>query len=140
MSGLSHVEIYVSDLDRSVTFWGWFLPQVGFEPFQSWDEGRSWRCGETYVVFVQAEDGYRDRPFHRKEPGLNHVAFYADSSDQVRAIEAALRERGVRILYDDRGPEEIGTPSDYAVFFEDPDRIKVEVVAPDPSDDAPGER
>lgn len=131
MSGLCHVEIYVSDLDRSVAFWGWLLPQVGFEPYQSWDQGRSWRSGETYVVFVQADDGYREHAFHRKKPGLNHLAFYAESADQLLVLQAALRERGVPILYDDRDPDEIGAPSSYSLFFEDTDRIKVEVVLRD---------
>ncbi len=128
MGGLSHVEIYVSNLERSTEFWGWLLPQLGFEPYQAWDEGQSWRTGETYLVFVQAQDPYRERGFHRKTPGLNHLAFYADSADEVLDLQTALRERGVPILYDDREPDEIGAPSSYSVFFEDPDRIKVEVV------------
>lgn len=128
MGGLSHVEIYVSDLDRSVEFWGWLLPELGFEAYQKWDAGRSWRSGDSYIVFVQAEKPYRGEAFHRKRPGLNHLAFWAESSDQVLTLQGALRERGIPVLYEDRGPDEPGAPSPYAVFFEDPDRIKVEVV------------
>ena len=39
---LSHVEIYVSDLERSARFWDWLLRLLGYEPLQSWAEGRSW--------------------------------------------------------------------------------------------------
>jgi catechol 2,3-dioxygenase-like lactoylglutathione lyase family enzyme len=128
MSGLSHVEIYVSDLGRTVEFWGWLLPKLGFLPYQEWDTGRSWRSGSTYLVFVQAEAEYRSEAVHRKRPGINHLAFWAESTDQVESFTKELRDRGVRILYDDRPPHEIGAPSPYAVFFEDPDRIKVEIV------------
>lgn len=125
---LHHVEIYVSDLDRSVAFWGWFLERLGYVPYQSWDEGKSWRLGPTYLVFVQTEGRYRDVAYHRKRTGLNHLAFYAESQAQVDAISEELRARGVRILYEDAHPY-AGGPDHYAVYFEDPDRIKVELVA-----------
>lgn len=41
-----------------------------------------------------------------------------------------LKERGVHILYQDKHPF-AGGDNYYAVFFEDPDRIKVELVAPE---------
>jgi catechol 2,3-dioxygenase-like lactoylglutathione lyase family enzyme len=131
VSGLNHVEINVSDLQRSIEFWGWLLPQLGFEPYQTWQEGQSYRCDDVYLVFVQAEERFRERQYHRKGPGLNHLALWARSRDQVRAFPELLRERGVRVLYGDRAPGGIGAPSEWSVFFEDPDRIKVEIVAPD---------
>ncbi len=122
------MEIYVSNLDQSIDFWGWLLPKLGFNPFQQWESGRSWLSGSTYIVFVQAETPYRDQALHRKRPGINHLAFWADSTDLVKSLTQELRERGVRILYEDRSSEEIGAPSPYSVFFEDPDRMKVEIV------------
>lgn len=129
--GLHHVEIYMSDLQVSVGFWGWLLPELGFEAYQTWEEGRSWRAGDTYLVFVQAEDGYRDERLHRKRPGLNHLSLWATSTQQVRDLPDQLRERGARVLYEDRAPDAVGAPSDWSVFFEDPDRLKVEVIAPE---------
>lgn len=129
--GLHHVEVNVADLDASIALWGWLLPELGFEPCQSWEEGRSWRCEDTYVVFVQAEPEFREQAVHRKRPGLNHLAFWARSTEHVRELTDALRARGVHLLYEDRGPDQIGAPSECAVFFEDPDRIKVEIVAPE---------
>ena len=131
MPGLHHVEVNVSDLARSVEFWGWLLPELGFEPYQVWDEGRSYKSGDTYLVFVQSEPGFRDQSLHRKRPGLNHIALWATSREQVRQLRGLLHERHVPVLYEDRGPDDVGHPSDWSVFFEDPDRIKVEVVAPD---------
>jgi catechol 2,3-dioxygenase-like lactoylglutathione lyase family enzyme len=129
--GLNHVEINVSNLEASIDFWGWLLPLLGFEAYQTWDEGQSFRCGDAYLVFVQAEDGYREQLLHRKRPGLNHLALWATSAEQVRQLPEQLRARGVRVLYDDRPDGAIGAPSEWSVFFEDPDRIKVEVVAPE---------
>jgi catechol 2,3-dioxygenase-like lactoylglutathione lyase family enzyme len=127
---LHHVEMYVSDLRRSADFWGWLLEELGYEPFQKWENGVSWRCGETYLVFVQAEERFLDIPYHRCRVGLNHLAFYARSREQVDVLTEELRRRGVTILYEDRHPH-AGGSDHYAVYFEDLDRIKVEVVAPE---------
>ena len=127
--GLNHVEIYVSDLKASIEFWSWLFPEIGFEEYQSWGEGRSWRCGETYVVLVQAPESELDMGFHRKRPGLNHLAFFVPSGDRVEDLTRQLRDRGVTILYEDRGSDAIGAPTRWSVFFEDPDRIKVELQA-----------
>lgn len=124
---LHHIEIYVSDLKRSSDFWGWLLESLGYEPFQAWAEGRSWRLGPTYLVFVRAKRG--DAPYDRTGVGLNHLAFHAESRAHVDRLTQALSDRGANLLYLDRHPF-AGGPDHYAVFFEDPDRIKVEIVAP----------
>lgn len=121
---LHHVELYVRDLERSVAFWGWLLTWLGYAPYQEWDEGISWKLADTYLVFVQAPEGAPD--LDRRSVGLNHVAFHA-SRPEVDELTGLLRDRGVRILYDDRHPYAGGTDH-YAVFFEDPDGLKVEVV------------
>jgi catechol 2,3-dioxygenase-like lactoylglutathione lyase family enzyme len=126
---LHHVELYVSDLECSTAFWSWFLGELGYEPFQSWDGGRSYRLDATYLVFVQTEATHLEPAYHRKRTGLNHLAFHAASREQVDELTAALRERGVPVLYEDAHPH-AGGPDTYAVFFEDPDRLKVELVAP----------
>ena len=126
---LSHLEIYVSNLSRSSEFWGWFLTEIGYEPFQKWESGFRWKHGETYIVFVQADDRFLDIPHHRSRVGLNHLAFQAVSREQVNQMTLQLKEKGVNILYPDKHPF-AGGGSHYAVFFEDPDLIKVEVVAP----------
>jgi catechol 2,3-dioxygenase-like lactoylglutathione lyase family enzyme len=126
---LHHVEINVSNLDKTIDFWGWLLTELGFEPYQNWDKGISWKFQQTYLVFVQTEERFLDVPYHRSRIGLNHLAFHAKSADHVDEITAKLKEKGIRILYQDRHPF-AGGPNYYAVFFEDPDRIKVEIVAP----------
>jgi catechol 2,3-dioxygenase-like lactoylglutathione lyase family enzyme len=126
---LHHLELYVSELERSVDFWGWLLGWLGYGPYQEWDEGVSFRSGETYLAFVEAPDG--GAGLDRRAVGLNHLAFRAPSASDVDALTELLRERDVRILYEDRHPH-AGGPDHYAVFFEDPDGLKVEVVSARP--------
>lgn len=126
---LHHLEIYVSDLVRSIRFWDWFLKELGYEVFQKWEKGMSWKHGETYLVFVQAEERFLDVPYHRCRVGLNHLAFHAKSKEQVLEMTKKLKSKGISILYKDRHPY-AGGKNHVAVYFEDPDRIKVELVAP----------
>jgi catechol 2,3-dioxygenase-like lactoylglutathione lyase family enzyme len=134
MRGLiHHVEIYVSDLDRTRHFWSWLLSELGYELFQEWSEGFSYKLGETYLVFVQTEAKYLEQPFHRCATGLNHIAFHLDSEQEIDEFTEKLRLREIPILYEDRHPY-AGGENYYAVYFEDPDRLKVEIALSTPED------
>ncbi len=66
---------------------------------------------------------------NRKRVGLNHLAFRGRSRAHVDEIRAWLKDSGGTLLYDDRYPYATSSTY-YALFCEDPDRIKLEVVAP----------
>ncbi|MFC6960904.1 VOC family protein [Halocatena marina] len=124
---LHHVELCASDLAASVDFWAWLLTELGYEQNNEWDGGRSWSNGPTYIVIKQAD--ISDDPFDRQAPGLNHLAFHADSRAQVDELTAEIRERADSVvLYEDQHPYAGGY---YALYCEDPAGIKVEVVSPE---------
>jgi catechol 2,3-dioxygenase-like lactoylglutathione lyase family enzyme len=125
---LHHLELYVRDLERAYAFWGWLLGEFGYVPHQEWDEGCSYRRGATYVALVEAPPGAR--PLDRRDAGLSHVAFHAGSRGDVDRLTAAVGEHGGRVLYPDRHPR-AGGDDHYALFCEDPDGLKVELVATD---------
>lgn len=123
---IHHLELYASDLAASVSFWDWLLGELGYEPKTDWDGGRSWVNGPTYVVLVDAGAG---APFDRDAAGLNHVAFHAASREQVDDLSAAIRERDdATLLYPEQHPYAGGY---YALYCEDPEGVKVEVVGPE---------
>jgi catechol 2,3-dioxygenase-like lactoylglutathione lyase family enzyme len=126
---LHHVELYVASLEAALRFWRPLLSRFGYAEFQSWERGASFRLAGTYLVFVQADDEHAAAGYHRKRIGLNHLAFHAASRPQVNEITAWVRAAGFKVLYEDRHPY-AGGPGCYALFCEDPDRVKVEVVAP----------
>lgn len=130
MNGIiHHIEIYVSDLKKTILFWEWLLTKkFTYEIFQKWDRGISFKLGETYIVFVQTEKKYLSNPYNRRNTGLNHLAFHCSSKEFVDTLTKELKEKNINILYADKHPY-AGGENYYAVFFEDPDRIKVEVVA-----------
>ncbi|MGX7776315.1 VOC family protein [Streptococcus pluranimalium] len=124
---LHHVELYVSDLARSRVFYEYLLPQFGYELYQDWDRGFSMKKVEQYIVFVQTPTAFLDAGYHRCRTGLNHLAFHGGSREEIDQLRKDLLARDVTLLYDDRYPY-AGGPEHYALYFEDPDGMKVEVV------------
>ena len=88
---IHHIELYVSDLNVSMNFWEWFLEGLGYTRFQSWENGRSFKLGEMYLVFVQVEERFKDKTYHRCGVGLNHLAFRARSREHVDAVTKSER-------------------------------------------------
>jgi catechol 2,3-dioxygenase-like lactoylglutathione lyase family enzyme len=130
MEGLiHHVEVNVSDLERSTVFWTWLLTEkFSYLVYQKWHSGISFKLADSYIVFVQTDEKHLDVVYNRRKTGLNHLAFHCSTRTFVDQLTIELTERNIDILYKDKHPF-AGGPNYYAVFFEDPDRIKVEVVA-----------
>lgn len=123
---LHHLELYVRDLERSHRFWGWLLGELGYDLHQEWDEGCSYRLGSTVIVLVEAPTGAR--ALDRRDVGVNHVAFHAGDRVELDRLVDGLVARGGCLLYPDRHPY-AGGVDHYAAFCEDPDGLKVELVA-----------
>ena len=123
---MHHIEIYVSDLDKSKEFYSWILGILGFELFQEWEAGFSYKKDGFYIVFVQTKEKYLNRGYNRCNIGLNHLAFRCQSKNEIDQIRKSLIRRNIVLLYEDKYPN-AGGNEHYAVYFEDPDRIKIEI-------------
>ena len=127
---LHHVELWVPDLARAAASWGWLLGELGYELYQEWPDGRSWRAGPTYIVVEQspARTAFRH---DRCRPGLNHLAFHVDNSDRVEELVFEAPRHGWRLLFGDRHPY-AGGNHQYTAYLENSDGYEVELVAPLP--------
>ncbi len=126
---LQHLEVNVSDLARSKVFYEGLLTWMGYDRILGESQVVGWGNGDVQVFIVSCRKDYRQAGFHRKRVGLNHVAFRAESKEDVDSLyHDFLTPRKVRVLYG--GPRQYSEygPSYYAVYFEDPDRIKLEYV------------
>jgi len=124
-----HIELWVPDLARAQRSWGWLLTRLGAEPFQTWEHGRSWRWGGDgpYVVLEQSPALTGDR-HERRSPGLNHLALWAGSADDLDALVAEAPDHGWTLLFPDRHPS-AGGRDHRAAYLEDADGYEVELVA-----------
>lgn len=99
LGSLHHVELWVPDLPRAITQWGWLLGHLGYVQFQDWPHGRSWRLGSTYLVIEQSP-----------------------------ALAAEGLAHGWTLLFPDTHPH-AGGPGHYAAYLASTDGFEVELVA-----------
>ena len=129
---LSHLDLTVTDLERSVAFYDRVLGRLGYR--RTDDVGAGAPCwaisvpaGGTFTIALKpARPESRPTSYDRYAPGLHHFAFHADGREDVDALHRFLLEIGATIF--DPPAEYRYTPGYYAVFFADPDGIKLEVV------------
>jgi catechol 2,3-dioxygenase-like lactoylglutathione lyase family enzyme len=124
---LHHVEVWVPDLDRAMTSWGWLLQTLGYTTFQTWPAGRSWRLDGTYIVVEQSPD-LSAADHDRCRPGLNHLAFHVSDKDLVDTLATEAADHGWTLMFPDRHPY-AGGPDHYAAYLENTDGFEVELVA-----------
>ena len=85
--------------------------------------------GTTDFWVIQTAKPHPDRKFHRKAIGINHIAFRVYAKEDVdKFTNEFLKIRKVKPLYNSPKYFPEYREGYYAVFFEDPDRIKIEVV------------
>ena len=117
--GIDHISIRVSDYEKSKIFYAKLFAFLGFELSDDYGTTIGWTNGRTRYWIAPAEG----RKTHRiGDVGFHHYAFELRSRKDVDALQAFLEKERVRIVdpaaeyYDDY----------YAVFFLDPDGLKLE--------------
>lgn len=115
------------DLARAVASWGWLLGELGYEQYQDWSAGRSWRRGATYIV-VERSGALTAAEHDRCRPGLNHLAFHVATRELVDELTVSAVDHGWDLLFPDRHPH-AGGASHYAAYLADQDGYEVELVA-----------
>lgn len=120
--GIDHLVIRVSDYDRSREFYGKLFRFLGFELSEEYADAIGWTNGKTRF-WIGPADAAQGRRTHRTgDVGFHHYAFALRSRKDVDALAAFLERERIEIVdppaeyYDDY----------YAVFFLDPDGLKLE--------------
>ena len=127
-SGVHHVDLVVSSVERSLPFYRDLLGPLGFHRISEVEGER----GETIWYFAGPGSSVGIRKaeglggIDRYRLGLHHLAFEAVSRAVVDERNDWLVSVGAEI---ETPPREYAySPGYYAVFFYDPDGIKLEIV------------
>jgi catechol 2,3-dioxygenase-like lactoylglutathione lyase family enzyme len=130
-TGVHHVDLVVSSVERSLPFYRGLLEPLGWTRISEVEGER----GETisYLSGPGTSIGIRERqsdanplPYDRYAVGMHHVCFEAASRAVVVERAEWLRSQGAAI---ESGPQEYEyVEGYYAVFFYDPDGLKLEIV------------
>ncbi len=127
-ASLYHIQINVHDAKKSLPFYKRLFAYLEYKVIDESKGHIGVSNGKTDFWIIETEEAHKEKGYHRKATGLNHISFRVSSKQDVETfVKEFLKKEKVKILYD--------TPRDYpeyrkgyyAVFFEDPDRIKIEV-------------
>jgi glyoxylase I family protein len=127
--GIHHVDLVVSSVERSLPFYRELLGPLGWHGISEVEGER----GET-IWYLSGRDtsiGLREsqsasNEVDRYRIGLHHLAFEAVSRAVVDESAEWLRANGA--LLESEPQEYTYMPGYYAVFFYDPDGLKLEIL------------
>jgi len=128
-TGVHHVDLVVSSIERSLPFYRDLLAPLGFHRISEVEGERGetiWYLGGPGTAIGLRQAQSESPAYDRYSVGLHHLALEAYSRGVVDERAEWLRSRGAEI---ESGPEEYHyIPGYYAVFFYDPDGLKLEIV------------
>ncbi|MBI2741865.1 MAG: VOC family protein [Rhodospirillales bacterium] len=117
--GIDHISIRVKDYEKSKVFYGRLFEFLGFEISDEYPGTIGWTTGKTRYWIAPAEGR---KKYSIGDVGLHHYAFELRNRKDVDALQAWLEQEGVKIV----DPADEYYEDYYAVFFLDPDGIKLE--------------
>ena len=125
--GIDHLVIRVSDLPRSKAFYDKVLGFMGFE--REWEFGTTigWNNGVTMFWIAEADEEGKRHKHRRGDVGYHHYAFELAEHDEVDALFAFLKAEKIEIADPPAAYPSYGEGY-YAVFFLDPDGLKLEAM------------
>jgi catechol 2,3-dioxygenase-like lactoylglutathione lyase family enzyme len=128
-----HIQINVSS-KAALAFYKDLFSYLGYKII---DKGKEYHNikwlgvsnGTTDFWLMETENKYKAKKFHRKATGINHIAFRVYSrADVDKFTREFLKRRNIKTLYNSPKMFPEYRKGYYAVYFEDLDRIKLEVV------------
>ena len=136
--GIHHIDLTVKDAHASRAFYESVLGFMGYRlssPMHDSNEvdpngfDFDLKEGENFcsIGILSARGENADRVHDRYSIGLHHIAWNAANRDDVDAMYAHLLSIGATILDPPAAYPKYG-PTYYAVFFADPDGLKLEYV------------
>ncbi|MEW6271290.1 MAG: VOC family protein [Thermodesulfobacteriota bacterium] len=123
---IDHVDLTVGDLERSTEFYGKVLGALGFRRVAH-ESYVAWGNAHMNVGLRAAAPAESGKGFDRRRIGFHHLALKARSRADVDRFHAFLVREGLTVLDPPAEYPQYG-PGYYAVFFADPDGMKLELV------------
>lgn len=127
--GFDHIDLTVNDMDRSTAFYERVLGRIGFTLFkeESASESVIFVNGVTSIGIRPPNEANQGATFDRYRAGLHHLAFRAARRRDVDVLHEWLVAEGYEVWDAPAEYPEYGKDY-YAVFFPDPDGMKLELV------------
>ena len=123
IAGIDHLVLSVGDFARSKEFYGKLLKFLGFKLKHNYADMAGWSNGKTLLWIAAADAEGRKHKYRKGDIGFHHYAFELKSRADVDALGAFLENNGMNVV---DPPGEYYGRNYYAVYFTDPDGMKLE--------------
>jgi catechol 2,3-dioxygenase-like lactoylglutathione lyase family enzyme len=125
---INHLDLTVTDLAVSSAFYDKVLGKLGYKRTSQYaGEVPCWAQSLAGSgVSIGLHQAQVATPHNRFAAGLHHLAFHLSSRSEIDGFHQFLISEQIKVL--DAPAEYDYTPGYYAVFFADPDGIKLEAV------------
>lgn len=128
-TSFNHLQIYISNPKLSIPFYKELLTYLGYIIVKEDKTHLGMRNGPTDIWLKESPLDSKSLGFNRRNVGINHLAFGVSKKEDVdKFYREFLLPHGIKPLYNSPRQFPEYTKRYYAVYFEDPDRIKLEVV------------
>ena len=130
---IDHLVLTVRDPEQAFAFYDAVLSTLGYHLERRSEHGIDWNLesplGMHSICIAKASRDGGERPHDRYSPGLHHVAWGVESRSDVDRMYEVLRGIGAAVLDAPADyPQYNNGRGYYAVFFADPDGLKLECV------------
>jgi len=122
---LGHIKILVANVKGSKEFYKKIFNKLEWKNIKEEDFGASWVSPEGFGFSIK-EAEHKEHEYKFGSPGIHHFCFKAKSKGKVDEFYELLLKEGVEICDAPAAYPEY-TEDYYAVFFFDPDGIKLEL-------------
>lgn len=123
--GVEHIDVTVNDLARSAAFYDKVMPALGFKRLPDNDRNNI-RWANAHISFAIRPASERAE-FNRYRVGFHHLALKAKSRAAIDEFHRFLIREKLPVLDAPAEYPQYGA-NYYAVFFADPDGMKLELV------------
>jgi catechol 2,3-dioxygenase-like lactoylglutathione lyase family enzyme len=121
--GIDHLVLSVGDFARSKEFYSKLLRFLGFKLKYDYADMAGWSNGKTLFWIAAADAQGRKRKYRKGDIGFHHYAFELSSRKDVDELGAFLEKNNMTLI---DPPGEYYDENYYAVYFADPDGMKLE--------------
>ncbi len=121
--GIDHLVLSVGNFALSKKFYDKLLGFLGFKRKYDYTAMAGWSNGKTLFWIAAADAQGRKRKYRKGDIGFHHYAFELASRNDVDELGAFLEQNEMTVL---DPPGEYYGRNYYAVYFADPDGMKLE--------------
>ena len=127
--GIDHLVISVGDFERSKDFYDKVLGALGFRLKHEYGDMAGWSNGKTLFWISEADAEGKKHPHRKGNIGFHHYAFELSKRADVDEFYEALKRHKVEVP---DPPDDYYEGGYYAVYFLDPDGLRMEAMVFDP--------